>query len=130
MLMTVSSCAHYSFSLSSCYLKLMIIFLNEILIHIFLFYPRTDSRFLVLPSGELHIRDVVPEDGFKSYQCRTKHKLTGETRLSATKGRLVITGKYCDYYFYSFLSCPHVICFPSLYLFHHHYFLRFSASAF
>jgi hypothetical protein len=51
-----------------------------------------DGKYLVLPSGELHIRDVAPEDGFKTYQCRTKHKLTGETRLSATKGRLVITG--------------------------------------
>lgn len=48
---------------------------------------------MVLPSGELHIRDVGPEDGYKTYQCRTKHRLTGETRLSATKGRLVITGK-------------------------------------
>jgi hypothetical protein len=53
-----------------------------------------DSKYLVLPSGELHIRDVGPEDGYKSYQCRTKHRLTGETRLSATKGRLVITGKW------------------------------------
>ncbi|XP_068085343.1 cell adhesion molecule Dscam1 [Anabrus simplex] len=58
------------------------------------FFPATndyDGKYLVLPSGELHIRDVGPEDGFKSYQCRTKHRLTGETRLSATKGRLVIT---------------------------------------
>lgn len=47
----------------------------------------------MLPSGELHIRDVGPEDGYKTYQCRTKHRLTGETRLSATKGRLVITGE-------------------------------------
>ncbi|XP_032572878.1 Down syndrome cell adhesion molecule-like protein Dscam2 isoform X9 [Drosophila sechellia] len=57
------------------------------------FYPGTeyDGKYLVLPSGELHIREVGPEDGYKSYQCRTKHRLTGETRLSATKGRLVIT---------------------------------------
>uniref|UniRef100_A0A1A9V523 Ig-like domain-containing protein n=1 Tax=Glossina austeni TaxID=7395 RepID=A0A1A9V523_GLOAU len=52
------------------------------------FLPNTEY---VLPSGELHIREVGPEDGYKSYQCRTKHRLTGETRLSATKGRLVIT---------------------------------------
>ena len=52
-----------------------------------------DGKYLVLPSGELHIRDVGPEDGYKSYKCRTVHKLTGETRLSATAGRLVITGK-------------------------------------
>ncbi|XP_047530753.1 Down syndrome cell adhesion molecule-like protein Dscam2 isoform X24 [Vanessa atalanta] len=57
------------------------------------FYPgeNYEGKYLVLPSGELHIRDVGPEDGYKSYQCRTKHRLTGETRLSATKGRLVIT---------------------------------------
>ncbi|XP_073989890.1 Down syndrome cell adhesion molecule 1 isoform X42 [Rhodnius prolixus] len=57
------------------------------------FYPDNnyDGKYLVLPSGELHIKDVGPEDGHKSYQCRTKHRLTGETRLSATKGRLVIT---------------------------------------
>ncbi|KRF98080.1 uncharacterized protein Dwil_GK22019, isoform AQ [Drosophila willistoni] len=52
---------------------------------------KLDGKYLVLPSGELHIREVGPEDGYKSYQCRTKHRLTGETRLSATKGRLVIT---------------------------------------
>uniref|UniRef100_A0A1S4H584 Uncharacterized protein n=2 Tax=gambiae species complex TaxID=44542 RepID=A0A1S4H584_ANOGA len=52
---------------------------------------RADGKYMVLPSGELHIREVGPEDGYKSYQCRTKHRLTGETRLSATKGRLVIT---------------------------------------
>ncbi|XP_049833934.1 Down syndrome cell adhesion molecule-like protein Dscam2 isoform X21 [Schistocerca gregaria] len=58
------------------------------------FYPSEtnyDGKYIVLPSGELHIRDVGPEDGYKSYQCRTKHRLSGETRLSATKGRLVIT---------------------------------------
>ncbi|XP_050520782.1 cell adhesion molecule Dscam2 isoform X32 [Daktulosphaira vitifoliae] len=57
------------------------------------YYPNKDydGKYLVLPSGELHIRDVTHEDGTKSYQCRTKHRLTGETRLSATKGRLVIT---------------------------------------
>ena len=54
---------------------------------------KSDGKYLVLPSGELHIREVGPEDGYKSYQCRTKHRLTGEARLSATKGRLVITGK-------------------------------------
>jgi hypothetical protein len=59
-----------------------------------LLFLYTEGKYLVLPSGELHIRDVGPEDGYKSYQCRTKHRLTGETRLSATKGRLVITGKF------------------------------------
>lgn len=71
---------------------------------------KTDGKYLVLPSGELHIRDVGPEDGYKSYQCRTKHRLTGEARLSATKGRLVITGMFLSatfiftFFFFRFLK--------------------------
>ena len=61
-------------------------------------FSKIDGKYLVLPSGELHIKDVGPEDGYKTYQCRTKHRLTGETRLSATKGRLVITGKLLTIY--------------------------------
>uniref|UniRef100_A0A336KSB8 CSON014681 protein n=1 Tax=Culicoides sonorensis TaxID=179676 RepID=A0A336KSB8_CULSO len=63
------------------------------------FYPgrEIDGKYLVLPSGELHIKEVGPEDGYKSYQCRTKHRLTGETRLSATKGRLVITEEHSSF---------------------------------
>ncbi|XP_045126209.1 Down syndrome cell adhesion molecule-like protein Dscam2 isoform X45 [Portunus trituberculatus] len=53
--------------------------------------PNYDGKYLVLPSGELHIRSVSSEDGFKSYKCRTVHRLTQETRLSATAGRLVIS---------------------------------------
>ena len=52
-----------------------------------------DGKYMVLPSGELHIRDVAPEDGYKSYRCRTRHRVTRETRLSATDGRLVVTGE-------------------------------------
>ncbi|XP_042237768.1 Down syndrome cell adhesion molecule-like protein Dscam2 isoform X8 [Homarus americanus] len=57
------------------------------------YYPSDDydGKYLVLPSGELHIRSVSSEDGFKSYKCRTVHRLTQETRLSATAGRLVIS---------------------------------------
>nr|XP_040576477.1 Down syndrome cell adhesion molecule-like protein Dscam2 isoform X20 [Lepeophtheirus salmonis] len=54
-------------------------------------FTHLDGKYVVLPSGELQIRNVVPEDGFKTYKCRTKHKLTGETKLSATAGKLVIT---------------------------------------
>ena len=36
-----------------------------------------DGKYVVLPSGELQIRNVGPEDGFKTYKCRTKHRLTG-----------------------------------------------------
>ena len=36
---------------------------------------------------------MSPDDGFKTYKCRTKHRLTGDTKLSATAGKLVITGR-------------------------------------
>ena len=36
-----------------------------------------DGKYVVLPSGELQIRNVTSEDGFKTYKCRTKHRLTG-----------------------------------------------------
>ena len=55
--------------------------------------PLLDGKYVVLPSGELQIRNVGPDDGFKTYKCRTKHRLTGEMKLSATAGKLVITGK-------------------------------------
>lgn len=67
-------------------------------------FKNVDGKYLVLPSGELHIREVGPEDGYKSYQCRTKHRLTGETRLSATKGRLVITGEFLTFGTHIFIN--------------------------
>ncbi|XP_076065820.1 cell adhesion molecule Dscam1-like isoform X6 [Oratosquilla oratoria] len=56
------------------------------------FYPSDDydGKYLVLPSGELHIKKVSSDDAFNSYKCRTVNRLTQETRLSATAGRLVI----------------------------------------
>ena len=60
---------------------------------------KKDGKYVVLPSGELQIRNVSPEDGEKTYKCRTKHRLTGETKLSATAGKLVITGKHISIFY-------------------------------
>lgn len=87
-LLLVHDCLFYLSKLLLCF------FLLKLFILIFINFFRIDGKYLVLPSGELHIKDVGPEDGYKTYQCRTKHRLTGETRLSATKGRLVITGTF------------------------------------
>ena len=40
------------------------------------------ERFSVLPSGELHIRDVQAEDSYVSYRCTTRNILTGEEKVS------------------------------------------------
>lgn len=50
-----------------------------------------DEKYIILPYGVLYIRKVEPNDGLQSYHCRTEHKLTGDVRLSATAGRVVVT---------------------------------------
>ncbi|XP_049800318.1 Down syndrome cell adhesion molecule-like protein Dscam2 [Schistocerca nitens] len=49
------------------------------------------GRYSVFPSGELHIRHVTQADGALAYRCETSHLLTGELRLSAAAGRLLVT---------------------------------------
>ncbi|GAB6033412.1 Down syndrome cell adhesion molecule-like protein 1 [Chamberlinius hualienensis] len=52
---------------------------------------RTDEKYVLFPTGELQIRDVRESDRLLVYRCQTTHRLTGETKLSSTKGRLVVT---------------------------------------
>ncbi|XP_050541670.1 cell adhesion molecule Dscam2 isoform X2 [Daktulosphaira vitifoliae] len=56
------------------------------------FYPNvdTDGKYLVLSNGDLYINNVDSSDGFKSYTCRTVHKLTGETRSSSIPGHITV----------------------------------------
>uniref|UniRef100_T1JD50 Down syndrome cell adhesion molecule n=1 Tax=Strigamia maritima TaxID=126957 RepID=T1JD50_STRMM len=49
-----------------------------------------DGKYAVLPSGELHVRDVEMEDSGSSYRCHVKHSLTGETHFSSASGRLYV----------------------------------------
>ena len=51
---------------------------TTLLIGLFFAFFCKDGKYVVLPSGELQIRNVGPEDGFKTYKCRTKHRLTGK----------------------------------------------------
>ncbi|XP_050441202.1 cell adhesion molecule Dscam2 isoform X2 [Adelges cooleyi] len=56
------------------------------------FYPNVDSggKHLVLGNGDLYINNVDASDGFKSYTCRTVHKLTGEIRSSTFPGHITV----------------------------------------
>ncbi|GIY65657.1 down syndrome cell adhesion molecule [Caerostris darwini] len=54
------------------------------------------DRFSIFLTGELHIRRVDHSDGMQQYRCETRHRLTGETVLSTTAGRLLITDTYRD----------------------------------
>lgn len=63
-------------------------FLNHVLFFLFI-----DSKYSVLPYGELYIHDVDSVDGHQGYRCRTIHKLTKEQRSSATEGKVVVTGE-------------------------------------
>nr|CAD7430006.1 unnamed protein product [Timema monikensis] len=57
-------------------------------------YPNTDTggKYAVLMSGDLYIYNAGPSDGYKSYACRTVHRLTGEVHSSTYPGRIIITG--------------------------------------
>nr|CAD7399479.1 unnamed protein product [Timema cristinae] len=56
-------------------------------------YPNTDTggKYAVLMSGDLYIYNAGPSDGYKSYACRTVHRLTGEVHSSTYPGRIIIT---------------------------------------
>ncbi|GFG29264.1 hypothetical protein Cfor_07941 [Coptotermes formosanus] len=56
-------------------------------------YPNTDTggKYAVLTSGDLYVYNAGPSDGYKTYACRTVHRLTGEVHASAYPGRIIIT---------------------------------------
>jgi len=60
------------------------------------FYPNVDSggKYLVLGNGDLYISNVDSSDGFKSYTCRTVHKLTGEIKASSFPGHITVNGNF------------------------------------
>ncbi|KAG8230366.1 hypothetical protein J437_LFUL011492 [Ladona fulva] len=45
----------------------------------------------MLPSGDLYVLNASPSDGYRSYRCRTLHRLTGSTQESSTAGKIVVT---------------------------------------
>lgn len=49
---------------------IQIIKFKESFANILFWYVCKDGKFVVLPSGELHIKDVRPEDGFKEYRYK------------------------------------------------------------
>ncbi|RWS11782.1 Down syndrome cell adhesion molecule-like protein Dscam2, partial [Dinothrombium tinctorium] len=55
-----------------------------------------EDRYTIFSSGELLIRGVEQKDALKSYRCQTRHKLTGETLLSSTSGRLFVTESFSN----------------------------------
>ena len=53
--------------------------------------PPPDGKYVVLPSGELQIRNVSAEDGFKTYKCRTKHRWQSYWKNQRQRQRFVCT---------------------------------------
>lgn len=51
----------------------------------------------MLNNGDLYIYNAGPSDGYKSYACRTVHRLTGDVQASAYPGRIIITGEFLRY---------------------------------
>lgn len=51
------------------------------------------SRYLMLQSGELYIRNVDSTFNHRTYKCRARNRLTGDTFTSSSAGKLIVTGK-------------------------------------
>uniref|UniRef100_T1IV65 Ig-like domain-containing protein n=1 Tax=Strigamia maritima TaxID=126957 RepID=T1IV65_STRMM len=49
-----------------------------------------NSKYVLLPTGELIIEDVDGNDALTTYRCQVLHRLTGEVKLS-NPGRLIVT---------------------------------------
>ncbi|XP_076348173.1 cell adhesion molecule Dscam1-like [Tachypleus tridentatus] len=54
------------------------------------------GRYLIFPSGELHIQEANSKDGFKTYRCITKNSITGEVKTSETAGKLVVSDDHSN----------------------------------
>ncbi|CAN8027510.1 unnamed protein product, partial [Ixodes persulcatus] len=54
---------------------------------------RIENRYLMLPTGELIIREVKTADTFRGYRCQVHNILTGSSDMSATAGKVIITGE-------------------------------------
>ncbi|XP_067138853.1 cell adhesion molecule Dscam1-like [Centruroides vittatus] len=52
------------------------------------------GKYSVFPTGELHIRGVSVEDGFKTYRCVTRNRITGEIQPSSSAGKLIVTDSH------------------------------------
>jgi hypothetical protein len=55
-------------------------------------FPKTDSRYVILSTGELIIRNSSKLD-IGPYRCQTRHQLTHETVTSSNAGQFIVTGK-------------------------------------
>lgn len=62
-------------------------------------FASTGSSYTVLNSGELLIHNVLEKDSLRTFQCQTRHRLTGEMVMSVSAGKIVVTGK-------TYLSIP------------------------
>ncbi|CAH1965461.1 unnamed protein product [Acanthoscelides obtectus] len=56
-------------------------------------YPGAEAggKYAALPDGRLYVADAGPADGYRSYACRTVHRLTGEVQTSPYPGRVIVT---------------------------------------
>uniref|UniRef100_T1JC14 Ig-like domain-containing protein n=1 Tax=Strigamia maritima TaxID=126957 RepID=T1JC14_STRMM len=50
-----------------------------------------DSKYSLIPTGELFVKDVDAKDAMTSFQCQTYNRLSKETVKSSTSGKLFVT---------------------------------------
>lgn len=78
------------------------IFLRQPLIYDFFFKLFSDGKYHMLPTGELLIFAVNPDDKHHGYRCRTVDHVTGAPVESSTLARLIVTGEFVHFLFIHF----------------------------
>lgn len=68
----------------------------------FFFQLFSDGKYHMLPTGELLIFAVNPDDKHHGYRCRTVDHVTGAPVESSTLARLIVTGEFVHFLFIHF----------------------------
>uniref|UniRef100_T1IV47 Down syndrome cell adhesion molecule-like protein Dscam2 n=1 Tax=Strigamia maritima TaxID=126957 RepID=T1IV47_STRMM len=52
---------------------------------------KATSKYHLVPTGELIIRDIDANDALTTYRCQVYHRLTGEVKTNSNPGRLIVS---------------------------------------
>ncbi|XP_023234043.1 Down syndrome cell adhesion molecule homolog [Centruroides sculpturatus] len=50
----------------------------------------TGEKYIILPTGELLIRNISPADAIRGYKCQLLHQLTSQSIMSSNAGKIIV----------------------------------------
>jgi AGAP010884-PA (fragment) len=75
-----------------CLLIFLLTFLKSGLVYaIFCLFFILESKYTLLPNGDLLIKSVQTNEVKGNYRCKLRHRLTGEIAVSSSAGKIIVT---------------------------------------